>query len=409
MNRRNIGSIAIVNVLMTSRIAYALLTIACCTGCGVGEYESRMKSTLVVYQRTEKFAQLYGAETLAGGNVTVRIPQFFQAPKLVEVPGVPQPNVQPNFPSAPGYKIPGLVYTYEQKVVDDQGVTWPCYCYLAVLETRPAVQGQPGLSDHLAQQLAQAFPGLQPAWTEVDCETETGALGTTMKWYKLSAAGEMFFDREQNGKAEFVKQKGTYELWMYQAPNMYTVLLGWRIPDTLANKTPLEALKQRSAGSVTIKPPQAWPLDATVPLGNPATVGPYKIGIPANYQPKPARFTKPGATVLSWAAPGDAAQMTVVAYPPDAAFLSNEQVIKLAVREINPQLQVSPDPTQHGTINGLPAAQAKLASQGPFSGIAVAATNGAQAVVVYGEAAQGDPSQQLKQIMAAALSLTRAN
>ena len=340
--------------------SHTMLGLFVLVGCGTGEYDERMKTSLTQYERVHRFAALKPYDKkLAGDHVSLRVPAIFADETLaVNLPGQP---VDKDQITPPFLNIPGISASYRKEIQDPQYNRMHFFIYLAAMEPQAAGEGKASLDEQITLELKKQFPNAEMKWEEVSCETDAGPVDA-LKWRRLSVSGEQMFERlNPNNVPEFNKFPGTFDLWYHPDPN-YQVIVAWRLPDALKNSVAdLESIKKRTAGTLKITPPEKWTNDAAVTeqLTGDGGLGNYRLKIPNTFKSAPARAVTTGVFDVAWAGenagPGvrnlvGFVQPEPTNQLPKSLEQHSETALKLAVNPLQTKVF---EPASHGIINGL--------------------------------------------------------
>ena len=205
-----------------------LLVLLVISGCGTGEYESRLTKRAVRSQNALNFNELYAAQQLPGTPVSIRVPVLFTDSPLVE--GAPDKDgntvdlrrVKPTL-----FEIPWLKLTYEGFVDDPQGGKLPYYCYVAAVERATAGVGNP--SAVWSGALSNKGGALED-WADFQGQTPDGR---TVAWKKLRFTGpQEFYTINVNGQEQYKQLPGVLEIYLQEQAGLY-VLIAWRMPESI--------------------------------------------------------------------------------------------------------------------------------------------------------------------------------
>lgn len=224
-------------------------------GCGTGAYQDRLDARVQQLGTAAQFSVLYDAPlTLPGTTALVRIPRKFT---VVYDASTPDPDgggsaidtrrVQPSF-----LPLPSLKACYEGFEVDNSnngnnGIRLPTYCYLAAPTAADVPQGKQ-LAEMLRESLAAKFGGA--SWEEVQCPSPSGP-PVTCKRIRVSGPQEFY-----TGPGQYTEMAGTFILYLHEGPGQ-PVLVGFRTPDSVAEKANFDSLSQLTAGTIVVAPPAA--------------------------------------------------------------------------------------------------------------------------------------------------------
>ena len=207
-----------------NRLCPVLLVLLVVSGCGTGEYESRLTKRAVRSQNALNFNELYAPQQLPGTSVSVRVPVLFTDSPLVE--GAPDKDGNPVDLRRvkPGlFELPWLKFTYEGYVDDPQGGKLPYYCYVAAVD-KAAAGANPDAA--WSGELSNKGGTLDP-WTDFQGNTPDGG---TVPWKKLRFTGpQEFYTINGNGQKQFVQLPGVLEVYLHEEAGFY-VLIAWRMP-----------------------------------------------------------------------------------------------------------------------------------------------------------------------------------
>lgn len=218
-------------------VVVLLAVIGMVSGCGTGEYESRLQQRLSTMGQETAFAEFGSPVQVPDSMLTVSIPKELQP---VDAGGDPQ-RVKIPFAELPEWKA-----TYEGSIEDSVKGKQHYYCYLAVApgETDPGVA------------LHGRVSGTMPNTTAPADIQVPSASGKSDVWRKFRSTGKQnFWYTEPSGNGRLAEMDGLLEVWTRKVPeaNCY-MLIAWRVPTVdgkdyvgLDQKGPL------MAGSVTAK------------------------------------------------------------------------------------------------------------------------------------------------------------
>jgi hypothetical protein len=231
-----------------SSLLYFAIFLSVICGCGTGEYERRLENRLSKLRGAAKFNDLYGAQELPGTPVSVRVPQIFKDPPLIEgaqLNGKPvaMDRVRPKFVSLPGLKL-----TYELLVEDADGRKLPFYCYVGAIDTTNGKIKDPAAA--LRKELSTSAPKSLGEWEGFTAETPNGQ---AIPWRKLRCVGNQeFFSVDKGGQEQSVTVPGVLEVYLHEE-GKYLVVVAWRTPVSIESKTELAKWAPLVAGCVSVK------------------------------------------------------------------------------------------------------------------------------------------------------------
>jgi hypothetical protein len=215
-------------------------------GCGAGEYERRKDKRVTELLNAAKFNILYQAQALEGFPVSVRIPMAFTSPPMIEGRSqVDLHRIKPNVITLPWLKL-----TYEMTVKDTKG-QMPYYCYVAA--TKAADNPLQDVCDALRKEL-KAKPGNDVTeWVDFPSEKPDGSQDV---WKKLRCSGPQEFAYIDSGpmpQAHMETLPGILEIYVRE-DNGYIVLIGWRVPTSIASSVDLAKWAPLVTGCVSVQP-----------------------------------------------------------------------------------------------------------------------------------------------------------
>jgi len=232
-----------------SAAALPAALLASVLGCGAAEYQSRVQARVQEMAAVSEFVGLYAPQQLGDKPVSVRVPAVFESPPLVpgaEVAGEGAPpateRVQPGV-----IGVPGLTYTYEEFVADAEGGRIPFYLHVGATDTTHRAFRDP--TTRWAHQIRKHFPGQDPSWERVECDTPDGRY---LVWQRLRAEGEQPFSYvSQDGRRRVVGLPGILEIY-YRVEGDWAITLAWRVPSSIAPHVGLERWAPMVAGAVSL-------------------------------------------------------------------------------------------------------------------------------------------------------------
>jgi hypothetical protein len=237
------------------RFSLLALTILL-SGCGTGEYNTRLAATLRgagQKAQFDKFLYPEGGEVQvndAGGQasgVKLRIPNTLDANS--KTLANTEPRAQPPF-----VKLPGLGYAYERQLDDPGGKFAPVYLYLC------AVPKADQKADALLADIQKGAAAVgQGAWQDQQVDTPAGA---KLPVKLLSVTGQQDFDPGTGP----TKLDGRFDCYFYDAPQHF-VFVAFRAPTAQATKYLYFDAAKASVG--TLQAP-AGAAPAAAPAGAPA-------------------------------------------------------------------------------------------------------------------------------------------
>lgn len=221
-----------------------LMGLVGCLGCGTGGYEKLLRNNTAAISRRAQFNQLYAAQQIEGTTLLIRFPQVFKRSYTAASadPDTGQP-LDPRRLQAPFLLLPGFKLCWEAFAGPDNA-RLPYYCYLAA-PTAAEIPAGTTLAETLRSQLASKFPGA--AWEEVSCLSPTGA---AIPWRRLTVSGAQDF---YTGGGQYASLPGRFQLYLYEAQGLY-ILVGWRVPDSIALTANLDQLAELTAGTLEAPP-----------------------------------------------------------------------------------------------------------------------------------------------------------
>jgi len=251
----------------------ALLCLS--TGCGTGEYESRMRSRLDELWQADSLRpkvflrDLYGyiepENALANGRVNLRVPEAFE---VVWSEGAVDPNTgQPLderrlYPA--GVELPGYNRTYEALVNvpdDPDGRQLRYFLYLAADRTAPGTLEQ--IAAELIDMFKQAAPSTPDQWESIEIENQ--ADGEIKTWVRMRIGGEFFFHMYKSGQhVGWQKQPAVIRLYLYEGEGHF-VILASKTPEELLGVALMEEYLPMIASTVMIDDTNLPPLDSSDP------------------------------------------------------------------------------------------------------------------------------------------------
>ena len=226
-----------------------IVLLASCSGCGTGEYKTRLDARLPQLSQETPFSRMYAATAIADTPVKVRIPQFFKNSPLVE--GLPAEAPVDSRRAKPPFDIDDLKLAYEDFVTDSSGGKVSYYCYLAVTD-----MSRPGARDPSAalwQRLRTMFTETPLNPTEVQYPRPDGR---GIQWKKAVTAGpQEFYYQDKNGAGSYRPENGTIQTYCRREGD-FMVLIVWRVPQRVEKNVGNLGLDQwagRVAGTVMVE------------------------------------------------------------------------------------------------------------------------------------------------------------
>jgi hypothetical protein len=253
-------------------VALALLLVVV-AGCGQGEYDRRLEASVAVLQQAGKFSDLErDPRPVFETPFTIRMPFAFG---LLFTTSSTKPGSNDTFTSdelqPPFVKLPGIRFLRQGGASADGRTSLPYFYYVAgyrpdtqvapppaaeeakpadgaseAPKPKPAAAVDPEL-ESIRKTLLDAFPDEKDlAWEPVSCTTPRG--NGRAEWQRLKVHGPQhfeFFGNPESGQT----LPGTFELWAYDQ-NGWRILIGWRAPDALVDKAPIEKWAALAAGTI---------------------------------------------------------------------------------------------------------------------------------------------------------------
>jgi hypothetical protein len=223
----------------------ALVGLVTCLGCGTRGYEKLVAQRAADFEQRAQFNQLYADQQIEGTSISIRFPQVFKRSYTAASadPDTGQPidprRLQPPFLLLPGFKL------CWEALGGPDNARLPYYCYLAV-PTAAEIPAGTSLAETLRSELASKFPGA--AWEDVTCRSLEGAL---VPWRRLTVSGPQDF---HVGGGQYSLLPGRFQLYLHEAQGQY-VIVGWRVPDSIALAANLDQLAELTAGTISVAPP----------------------------------------------------------------------------------------------------------------------------------------------------------
>jgi len=214
------------NKALQAIVAFSFL---CLTSCDSGTYDQRLSDLLnKAGQEADLASTLYRTLTpISGTGKGVKIPQLFAGTSSKVVTSAPQG--QP-----PLCKIPGLSWTYQ--MIPAEGEKLPVYCYMgSVVKTEKKASE---VMDSILNEVKTKVSG--SLFKKMTIEGN--------EFHRLKVTTTQTFDGSADG-GEKKDVEGDFELYLYQTESHH-VLVGWRVPTSLASSLGFSRAVQLSMGSI---------------------------------------------------------------------------------------------------------------------------------------------------------------
>jgi hypothetical protein len=233
------------------RLILWLLLLTPLAGCDTSAYVQRKSQRYIELKRASAFVGLFRDPTeIPETNFTIRLPQLFKLPFNEQSADPKEPDrafdprrlYPPFLQPFPGFKV--CYETIDIDPTNNQRVAY--YCYVGAKKLTPAEK--PTFEAEILDQVKQSYP--DAVWAPVEVGTPDGGV---LKWKRIVVNGPQPFYYDLVPTPELKNVPGKFQLWLYEAPGS-DILLGWRVPDGLAQKIDLEDLATATAGTLVIKP-----------------------------------------------------------------------------------------------------------------------------------------------------------
>jgi hypothetical protein len=264
--------IAHLNARWRTPFAFAALVLLVATGCGTGEYDARLQTTINNVGRRaaiESFLTQGTTDVSPDSGVRFRLPAIFDGSSKSLAPGEARATIG-------GVALPGLVRASERAIDDPGGKYSVGYVYFAAVPK----EGKP--QDALQNELRTAIAGVLPTakWETAQLEKLSGG---SVSFPLLVATGPQAFDASQNGGAN-EQHEGRLEIYLVPA-DKHWVLIGWRAPTTHAGKYQLFDAVRAAMATVEVTPGMgggSTPAAAAAAAATPAPAAAGNAAAPAN-------------------------------------------------------------------------------------------------------------------------------
>jgi hypothetical protein len=227
----------------------AAFSIALFSGCGSGDYESKLEKRISELKTGSKFNILSAPMNVSGTSVSVRVPQEFGPSPLtegaiVEGKAVDQQRLKPMV-----VELPDLKMTFEGFIPDRVEGKIPYYLYVSVYSGA----NKANIIRSLQGELSSKFPDAG-ALSDVQAPTPEGRIST---WKKCRGTGNQIFYYVKPpvngapGEGVPTQMPGLLELWLHEE-NDILVVLAWRMPTGIDSNIDLKLKSEMTAGCVKV-------------------------------------------------------------------------------------------------------------------------------------------------------------
>jgi len=211
-------------------------------GCGSGEYEKRLEAHVDQLKKGSSFRGMKPPVSLPGVPVSVRLPEQFVDPPLVEGSGVADRRRL-----VPGTKLLDLRMSVEGFVTDSDGGKISYYGYFGAADlSHPAAKSY---ERQIRSAIIGVCPDATPNWTKVEGQTPAGA---AIEWQRVAGTSQQeFYYVDASGNESYRQMPGRFEVWTRREEG-FLLIMAWRVPTSIIANTGLEQWLPRVAGTMTV-------------------------------------------------------------------------------------------------------------------------------------------------------------
>jgi len=233
---------------MNAKLGMFAVVLLATLGCGQGEYEAAMKNSVKDIAFDSNFLEglsLDPAEIISD-VAELRLPLLIDdyATSLTKTSkDNAGDRIDPRRVQPPGITIPGFRYSYEKfEELGGRNSEQPLYVYFGSVPGSDPIKKVTGSMLSGARKISRNVN-----WTEAELDTpERGKL----KFQKLSVPGVQDFEFNPKG-GQIEKKKGLLEIYVHSTKEHH-IIIGFRAPDAVAEKTKLFDLVPFSLGTLTV-------------------------------------------------------------------------------------------------------------------------------------------------------------
>src|SRR3989304_1525076 len=234
------------NRITFERFAAAALIqlLGICWGCGTGEYERRLEGRIAEIKTESKFNFLSQPRDVPDTQVSIRIPQEFKSPPLVEGGEIEGKPIDPRRVKPNVINIPGLKLTFEGFIEDANKGKQPYYLYIGVT-TDERRANYPRI-------MVSELKSKSNTTTELSDLQAPTPQGRSLDWRKCRATGNQeFFYVPLEGEPSFRRMPGIIDLLFYDQGDIL-VIMAWRMPSGLEQSFDFPNWEAMTAGCMRV-------------------------------------------------------------------------------------------------------------------------------------------------------------